>query len=85
MLILARKTGQSILIGDNIEITVTEIRGDQVRIGIAAPRIIPVRRKETVDQIRAQNVEAAQATPQADAAVDDLLKATQPQRTPAED
>jgi len=75
MLILARKVGQSILIGDEIELTVTEIRGDQVRLGIAAPRAVAVRRKETVEQIREQNVEAAQAVPQPDAAVSDLLQA----------
>lgn len=61
MLVLARKTGQSIVVGDNIIITVIEIRGDQVRLGILAPRSIPVHRKELLDQVKAQNIEAAAA------------------------
>ena len=59
MLVLARKVGQSIVISDNIELLVIEVRGDQVRLGIEAPRSIPVHRKELLEQIRAQNVEAA--------------------------
>ncbi|MES4792827.1 MAG: carbon storage regulator, partial [Chloroflexota bacterium] len=59
MLILSRKVGQSIIINDNIEIVVTEVRGDNVRLGIAAPKSVPVRRKEVLDQIRRQNLEAA--------------------------
>jgi len=86
MLILARKIGQSILIGEDIELVVTEIRGDQVRIGIAAPRSIPVRRKETVERIRAENVEAAQAVAQqAQDAVTDILKSTAPRSQPPPD
>ncbi len=45
MLVLARKVGQSIVINDNIEILVIEVRGDQVRLGIEAPRSIPVHRR----------------------------------------
>jgi carbon storage regulator len=60
MLVLARKVGQSIVINDNIEILVIEVRGDQVRLGIEAPRSIPVHRKELLEQIRAENVQAAQ-------------------------
>lgn len=62
MLVLARKTGQSIIINDNIELLVIEVRGDQVRLGIDAPRNIPVHRKELLEQIRAENVEAAAKT-----------------------
>jgi carbon storage regulator len=46
MLVLTRKTGQSIVIDGGIEITVLEVRGEQVRLGIAAPREIKVNRKE---------------------------------------
>lgn len=46
MLILSRKSGQSFVIGDNIEITITEIAGDKVKVGISAPKEIPVLRKE---------------------------------------
>ncbi len=59
MLVLARKVGQSIVISDNIELLVIEVRGDQVRLGIEAPKSIPVHRKELLQQIRAENVRAA--------------------------
>lgn len=61
MLVLTRKQGQSIVIGDGIEVFVVEVRGDQVRLGIQAPRSVPVVRREVLDQIRAENREAAQA------------------------
>jgi len=66
MLVLARKVGQSIIIGDNIELTVIEVRGEQVRIGIDAPKCIAVHRKELFDQIKAENIRAAtqQVTPE---------------------
>ncbi|MCL5105759.1 MAG: carbon storage regulator CsrA [Armatimonadetes bacterium] len=59
MLVLARKVGQSIVISDNIEVLVIEVRGDQVRLGIEAPRTIPVHRKELLEQIKIENVKAA--------------------------
>ncbi len=59
MLVLARKVGQSIVINDNIELLVIEVRGDQVRLGIDAPKSIPVHRKELLEQIRAENLRAA--------------------------
>jgi len=62
MLVLARKVGQSIVINDNIQILVIEVRGDQVRLGIEAPRSIPVHRKELLEQIRAENVNAVAST-----------------------
>jgi len=55
MLVLARKVEQSIVINDNIELLVIEVRGDQVRLGIEAPRSIPVHRKELLEQIKAEN------------------------------
>jgi len=59
MLALTRKVNESIIIGNNIEITVLEIRGDQVKIGINAPKSIPVYRKEIYLQILESNKEAA--------------------------
>ncbi len=59
MLVLARKVGQSIVINENIELLVIEVRGDQVRLGIEAPKSIPVHRKELLEQIKSQNVQAA--------------------------
>ena len=46
MLALSRKTGESIVIGNDVEITVLEIRGDQVKVGINAPKSVPIYRKE---------------------------------------
>lgn len=59
MLVLARKVGQSIVINDNIEILVIEVRGEQVRLGIDAPRTIPVHRKELLDQMKLENLKDA--------------------------
>ncbi len=61
MLVLTRKEDESIMIGDNIEIKVLEIRENQVKIGIEAPRSIPVHRKEVYLSIKAENEEAAKA------------------------
>ena len=58
MLILTRKVGQRIVIAGGIEITVVEVRGEQVRLGITAPRSVAVHRKELLEQVAAENVEA---------------------------
>lgn len=55
MLALTRKAGQSIIIGDVVEITIVEVRGDQVRLGITAPKEVSVYRKEIYDEIKAEN------------------------------
>ena len=52
MLALSRKQGESIVIGNNIEITVLEAKGDQVKIGISAPKSVPVYRKEITHRFR---------------------------------
>jgi len=59
MLVLSRKINQSIMIGDGIEICVVDIKGDQVKIGIDAPKQVAVYRKEVYDEIKMQNKEAA--------------------------
>ncbi|MCS6830699.1 MAG: carbon storage regulator CsrA [Armatimonadota bacterium] len=59
MLVLTRKVNQSIVIGDDIEVVVLEVRGEQVRIGVRAPKTIAVHRKEVYDQIRQENLNAA--------------------------
>jgi carbon storage regulator len=61
MLILSRRTNESIVIGTDIHITVLEIRGDQVRIGITAPREVTVHREEVHREIMEQNRSAAAA------------------------
>ncbi len=58
MLALTRKKGESLMIGNNVEIMVLEVRGDQVKIGINAPKEIPVYRKEVYLQIQKENEEA---------------------------
>ncbi len=55
MLALTRKTGQSIMIGDQVEITIVEVKGDQVRLGIKAPKAITVYRKEIYEEIQKEN------------------------------
>ena len=63
MLVLSRTRDQSIMIGDEIEVRVVDIRGDKVRIGINAPRTTSVHRKEIYDTIRGENVSASEMTP----------------------
>ena len=58
MLVLTRKPDQSIMVGSDIEITVLEVRGEQVRLGIRAPRTVTVHRKEVFEQIRLENQNA---------------------------
>ena len=58
MLALTRKTGDAIMINNNIEITVLEVRGDQVKIGISAPKEVSIYRKEVYLEIQKENEEA---------------------------
>ena len=59
MLVLSRTRDEAIIIGDNIEITVVDVRGDKVRVGITAPISVPVHRKEVYEAIRQENETAA--------------------------
>ncbi|QHA37716.1 carbon storage regulator CsrA [Rossellomorea marisflavi] len=59
MLVLTRKTGESIQIGDNIEIKVVSIQGDQIKLSIDAPKHIDIHRKEVYVSIQKQNTEAS--------------------------
>jgi carbon storage regulator len=59
MLILARQKDEAVMIGNNIEIKVVEIKGGKVRLGISAPPDIPVHRKEVFEEIMEKNLKAA--------------------------
>lgn len=61
MLALTRKKGEALIVNNNIEITILEIKGEQVKIGISAPKEIPVYRKEVYAQIQKANAEATNA------------------------
>lgn len=61
MLALSRKKDEAIIINDNIEVKILEVKGDQVKIGISAPKSIPIYRKEVFVQIQEANKEAAQS------------------------
>jgi carbon storage regulator len=60
MLVLSRQRDESIIIGDNIVVTVVDIRGEKVRLGIQAPQEIPVHRREVYEAIQCENLRAAQ-------------------------
>ena len=64
MLILTRKAGETIRIGSEIKVQVLEIKGNQIRIGIEAPRNIAVHRQEVYEQIQQENLDAAKSAPQ---------------------
>jgi carbon storage regulator len=63
MLVLSRQRDETIMIGDDVEITVVDIRGDKVRLGITAPRHIQVHRKEVYEAIKRENQQAAGLSP----------------------
>jgi carbon storage regulator len=68
MLVLSRKKNESIVINNDITVTVVEIRGDKVRLGIVAPKEVPVHRQEVFDAIHGK--EASGQSPQAQVVVD---------------
>ncbi|PJJ73269.1 carbon storage regulator [Diaminobutyricimonas aerilata] len=84
MLVLTRKKGERVMIGDDIVITVIDVRGDSVRIGLDAPKGVPIQRAEVVAAVAEQNRAAAQTD---DAAAETLagLLGTLPAPQPATD
>jgi len=64
MLVLSRQRDESIVIGDNVVITIVDVRGDRVRLGIEAPREVSVHRREVYDAIQRENQQAAQIQPE---------------------
>lgn len=76
MLVLSRQRDETIMIGDDIEITVVDIRGDKVRLGISAPTSVSVHRKEVYDAIKREMREASQVN------LDDLADADKKLKRP---
>jgi carbon storage regulator len=74
MLVLTRRSGESVMVGDNVVITVLEVRGDVIRLGIRAPRDIQVHREEIYRELQAANREAASPTDSAVLALAELLR-----------
>jgi carbon storage regulator len=74
MLILARRIGESIMIGDQVEISVVDIKGDQVKLGIKAPAQVKVYRSEVYAAIQEENRAAAAAPPQSLPKIEGLMK-----------
>lgn len=64
MLVLSRQRDESIIIGDNVVVTVVDVRGDKVKLGIEAPHDIPVHRREVYEAIRRENQQAAKLRPE---------------------
>ncbi|EXG80993.1 MULTISPECIES: carbon storage regulator CsrA [Cryptosporangium] len=73
MLVLTRRPGESVMVGDDVVITVLEVRGDVVRLGIRAPRSVPVHREEVFLELRAANQEAASSSEDAVQALSRLI------------
>ena len=63
MLVLSRQRDESIMIGDNVVVTIVDIRGDKVRLGIQAPEEIPVHRQEVYEAIQRENRRAGELDP----------------------
>ncbi len=73
MLVLSRRIDERIMIGDQIEISIVDIKGDQVKVGIQAPGTVKIYRKEVYEAIQKENIEAARAKPAALPDLDRLL------------
>ncbi|MFI7541287.1 carbon storage regulator CsrA [Actinoplanes sp. NPDC049599] len=74
MLVLTRRAGESVMIGDDVVVTVLETRGDVVRLGIKAPRSVQVHREEVYQELQAANREAASPDEDAVRAVTEMLR-----------
>ena len=74
MLVLSRRAGESVVVGDNVTITILEVRGDVVRVGIDAPRSVAVHRAELLQELESSNREAASPSEQAVASLTEALR-----------
>ncbi|MBT1003778.1 carbon storage regulator CsrA [Paenarthrobacter sp. DKR-5] len=73
MLVLTRKIGEKLLIGEDIVVTVLDVRGDNIRLGIDAPRGVTIQRSEVIEAVSNANLAAAQAAPGAEEELKNLL------------
>jgi len=74
MLVLSRKKDETVVIGDGIEITIVEVKGDTVKLGIDAPREVKIYRGELLEAIRKANIEAAEGAPSDLTSLEDKLR-----------
>jgi carbon storage regulator len=74
MLVLTRKLNESIMIGDEVEVTVVEIKGDAIKLGINAPKAIKVHRKEIYLAIQRENIDATKASIERIGEISGILK-----------
>jgi len=82
VLVLSRKPGERLLIGEAVEITILAIRGDQVSLGVSAPRDVPIHREELLERIRRENRRAARLTAGELQAAGERLRARLSAKTP---
>ncbi len=83
MLVLSRRVGESLVIGDDITVTVIEVRGDTVRLGVDAPRHVRVHRAEVIAAVKAENAAAARADDGVAAALQALARGAAAPAAPA--
>lgn len=74
MLVLSRKTNESIMIGNDVEVKIVEVKGEYVKLGISAPKKIPVHRKEIYEAIQAENIKATETNITDLTALDNIFK-----------
>ena len=82
MLVLSRQRDESIMIGDDVEIIIVDVRGDKVRLGITAPKSIPVHRREIYDAIQREKNEKKELEKEAKASKQEKTEKQQEQDTP---
>ncbi|MEX2291021.1 MAG: carbon storage regulator CsrA [Mycobacteriales bacterium] len=85
MLVLTRRSQQSIMIGKDVVITILEVRGDQVRLGVSAPRDVAVHREEVFLELQEANKSAASPSAEAISALGSLLSAPDPDKADEKD
>jgi carbon storage regulator len=78
MLVLSRRVGESITIGDDVVVTVLEVRGDVVRVGIAAPRSVAVHRSELLAELESSNQQAASPSEDAVRSLAEAMRSREP-------